>query len=93
MVKLRHSREEIRRLGDLLYDREIAPRSITVDAGLFAAIDVDSGAYEIAPDEIAALHGLLARRPDAQVYLRRVGASYLHHRLGPRSNSRRTPPT
>lgn len=92
MVKLRHSREEIGRLGDLIYDRDIAPRAPAADAGLFVAIDVESEAYEIASDELGAVHALLARYPDAQIWLRRVGAPYLHHLLSPRRKPPRTRP-
>jgi hypothetical protein len=84
MVRLRYSREEISRLGDLIYDREIAPRTNAEEAGLFVAIDVDSGAYEIASDELAVTERLLERKPEAQIWLRRIGARYTHHLLGPR---------
>lgn len=78
MVKLRYTPDEIARLGDELFDRVVAPRTTSEDAHLFVAVDVESGAFEIAPDELSAAHRLLDQNPDAQLWLRRVGAPYLH---------------
>ncbi len=47
---------------------------------------IESGAYEIDADELAASDRLLARKPDAQMWLRRVGSRYAH-RFGPRYQS------
>jgi formylmethanofuran dehydrogenase subunit B len=84
MVKLRYTPDEIARMGDSLYDSVVAPRVVAEDAGHFVAIDVESGAYEIAPDELSAMDRLRARKPDAQLWLQRVGVSYTHH-FGPRT--------
>ena len=78
MAKLRFTADEVARLGDELYDRVVAPRTAPRDAHLFVAIDVESGEYEIASDELVAAHRLLARNPEAQLWLRRVGAPYLY---------------
>jgi len=82
MVKLRYSAEEIGRRGDLLYESEVER---------VVAIDVDSGDYEIAPDALTAADGLCARRPDAQIWFRRVGFPYLDRHLGLRGSSRDFP--
>jgi hypothetical protein len=82
MVKLRYSAEEMGRRGDLLYEREVEPRVTPADRGRVVAIDVDSGDYEIASDTLASADGLCARRPDAQIWFRRVGFAYLHRHLG-----------
>jgi hypothetical protein len=89
MVELRYSPDEIARLGDSIYDREVAPHVVPEDAASFVAIDVDSGAYEIAPDELSAIDRLRARKLDAQVWLRRVGAPYTHRFGGSRRRSQR----
>ena len=39
-------------------------------------IDIETGAYEIDRDELAASDQLLARRLDAQMWTRRVGSQY-----------------
>jgi hypothetical protein len=80
MVKLRYTPEEIARMGDTLYERVVAPRIEAGDDGQFVAIDVESGVYEIAPDELSAIDRLRARKPDAQLWLQRVGVSYTRRR-------------
>ncbi|HZW29890.1 MAG TPA: hypothetical protein VFF52_04230, partial [Isosphaeraceae bacterium] len=48
------------------------------DQGKFAAVDIESGAYEIDEDELEACDKLSARVPDAQIGLVRVGSRYVH---------------
>ncbi len=87
MAKLRYTHDEIARLGNAMYDREVAPRTTAQDASRFVAIDVDSGAFEIDADELSAARRLRAGHPDAQIWLRRVGVPYLH-RFSPRFHPR-----
>lgn len=70
-------RAEVARRGDRLYDCEVRPR-IDEDAerGKYVVIDVHSGDFEIDEDEMAAGDRLAERRPDAQVWLTRVGSRY-----------------
>lgn len=77
-MKLRHTSGELARRGDLLYEREVAPHVSADDTGCFVAIDVESGAYEIDLHELAAIHRLLAQKPGAQIWLRRVGLPHTH---------------
>jgi len=51
----------------------------TKHRGEFVAIDIETGAYEVDPDELAASDRLLARVPNAQTWLRRVGWRYARH--------------
>lgn len=81
----RYGREEVARRGDEIYEREVRPRLTTEDQG-FAAIDVDTGAYELGRDERTAIDHLLARQPGAQVWLRKIGSRYTH-RFGPRPSA------
>ena len=53
----------------------------------FAAIDIETGAYEIDASELRASDRLEARVPDAQVWIRRIGSRYAR-RFGPRPRSR-----
>jgi hypothetical protein len=78
MVKPCHSAEELGRLGDTLYEREVVPHVSAEDTDCFVAIDIESGAYEIAADELMAVDRLFARKPGAQIWLRRVGPPYTH---------------
>lgn len=72
----RYSIEEFARRGDEIYDRDIRPHLEAGNEGKFILIDIETGAYEIDTDELAASDRLLARHPDAQVWLIRVGSRY-----------------
>jgi len=76
MHEPRYSKEEFARRGDELYEREVLPRLRPEDAGEYALIDIETGDYEVDRDELAASDRLLARKPDAQVWFRRVGSRY-----------------
>jgi hypothetical protein len=79
----RYSREEFARRGDLLYERDILPALGQSHEGKFVVIDIETGAYEVDADELAASDRLLARVPNAQVWLTRVGSRYART-FGPR---------
>ena len=79
MIGPRYSKEEFARRGDEIYERDIVSHFGPDDEGKFVVIDIETGAYEVDRDEIAASDRLLARRPDAQVWLRRVGSRYARH--------------
>jgi hypothetical protein len=55
------------------------------------AIDIETGAHQIASDELAACHQLRARYPEAQIWMVRVGSRYVHRfgGGGPRHVGRR----
>jgi hypothetical protein len=74
----RYSKEEFARRGDEIYDTQVPPHLKAEDEGMFAAIDIECGAYEIDADELEACDRLNARIPDAQIRLVRVGSRYLH---------------
>ena len=74
----RYSKEEFAQRGDEIYERDICPQiDETSNAGKFVAIDIETGAYEIDVDELTASDRLLARYPEAQIWLRRVGSRYV----------------
>ncbi len=71
----RYSKEEFAQRGDEIYERDVRPRIDEMsNAGKFVAIDIETGAYEIDVDELTASDRLLARSPEAQIWLRRVGS-------------------
>jgi len=82
----RYSKEEFARRGDAIYESDVLPRVKPEDAGKFAAIDIESGNFEIAVDELSACDKLTARIPDAQIWLVKVGSRYLH-RFGGRDSA------
>lgn len=72
----RYSEEEFVRRGDEIYERDLRPHVEAGHEGKFIVIDIATGAYEIDADELAASDRLLARHPEAQVWLRRVGSRH-----------------
>jgi hypothetical protein len=72
----RLGKEEFARRGDAIYDRDLRPKVEPGYDGQFVAIDIETGDYEVDPDEQVASDRLLTRRPGAQIWLRRVGSPY-----------------
>jgi len=81
-TKPRYSKEEFAQRGEAIYQRDIEPLVQGGDDGSFVAIDIETGKYEIDADETAASDRLLARVPNAQIWLRRIGSPYIR-RFGP----------
>ncbi|MEE8584725.1 MAG: hypothetical protein V3T83_07730 [Acidobacteriota bacterium] len=77
----RYSKEEFARRGDEIYEHTIRPSVEAADEGKFVVIDIETGAYEIDADELAASDRLLVRHPGAQTWLTRVGSRFAR-RLG-----------
>src|SRR5215831_17067643 len=72
-VKRRYSKEEFARRGDAIYEKDILPKVAAKDVGKFLAIDIETGEYEIAADEMRAGDKLRARLPEAQIWMVRIG--------------------
>ena len=73
-IQPRYSKEEFARRGDAIYERELPPMLEKGNEGKFVAIDIETGACEIDADELAASDRLVARVPNAQIWLRRIGS-------------------
>ena len=72
--------EEIARLGDEVYLRDIRPQVEADHHGEYVAIDVASGSWAISDDLRVAAKRLRAQCPGAtDVWLLRVGYRALHH--------------
>ena len=70
----RRPTEEIARLGDAMYERNIRARVEDDHQGEYVAIDVDSGCWAIGDTVTVARDRLRAERPDAvNVLFERVG--------------------
>jgi len=82
-VKRRYSKEEFARRGDAVYEKDVRPQLNPADEGKFAAIDIESGMYEIDADVLKAGNRLRARIPEAQIWMVRVGHRSVH-RIGDR---------
>lgn len=73
-------KDEIARLGDEIYERDIRPQVEAERRGECVAIDVDSGSWAISDDLRSAAKRLRAEHPGAMdVWLLRVGHRALHH--------------
>ncbi len=72
-----YSKEQAARRGDEIYDRSVRAQVEPQRNGEIVAIDLDSGAWEVDPDEITAAHRLESRHPNAQIWAVRVGSRYL----------------
>jgi hypothetical protein len=83
MTRPKYGKEEFARRGDELYERNVRAAVESDHEGEFVAIDIDTGAFEVDADEMAASDRLIARLPNAQIWLRRVGFRHARH-YGPR---------
>ena len=73
-------KEETARLGDAIYQREIRAQVEADHDGEVVAIDVESGAWAIGDNVIAATDRLWTRHPAAHdIWCLRVGHRVLHH--------------
>jgi hypothetical protein len=77
-TKRRYSKDEFAERGDAIYENDVRLQLKADDDGKFAAIDIESGAYEVDADELEACDRLRARVPDAQIWMVRVGSRYVH---------------
>ena len=78
----RYSKEEFARRDNERYKRQSRPQVEAGNHGKIVAIDIETGAYEVAEDVLTASDRLLARYPDAQAWFVRIGARAVH-RFGP----------
>jgi hypothetical protein len=74
----RYSDEEFAARGEAIFARDIEQHVRSEDARNFVLIDIETGDYEVHADQDAASDRLLARRPDAQVWMRRVGSPHAY---------------
>lgn len=79
--QLRYSKEEFARRGNEIYESQVRPQVEQSNYGKIVAIDIETGAFELAKDTITASDRLLERCPDAQIWCVRIGHRGVH-RLG-----------
>ena len=83
MSQPHYSAEEFARRGQQFYENEIRPHVEAENRGKVVAIDIETGAYELADDTVGASQRLRSRHPQAQIWFVRVGHPALH-RIGGR---------
>lgn len=68
-----HTSEEVSSRGEALYEQQIRNKVETQHKGKFLVIDIETGEYEIDPDDLMATKRLLAKRTNAVLYGLRIG--------------------
>ncbi|HSM81338.1 MAG TPA: hypothetical protein VLS96_06610 [Nodosilinea sp.] len=80
----RYSKEEFAQRGNALYESQIRHQVENDNHGRVVAIDIETGAFEVAETPIAATDALYERYPDAQPWVIRIGHPAVY-RFGSRS--------
>jgi hypothetical protein len=80
----RYSKEEFSRRGDEIYESQVRSQIEAENYGKIVAIDIETGAFEVADELLSASKHLLARLPDAQTWFVRIGHPAVDH-FGARS--------
>ncbi len=74
----RYTPEEHARRGQEMYEQKIRAAVEAGNDGKIIAIDVDSGAFEVAKTMLEACDRLLLTYPDAQIWCVRIGHDAVH---------------
>ena len=80
----RYSKEEFARRGDEIYQCQVRAQVEDGNHGKIVAIDIETGAFEVADDLLAASKRLLAKVADPQTWFIRIGHPAVDH-FGARS--------
>ena len=81
-TKRRYDKEEFARRGEAIFEKEIRATLKGRNPRDFVLIDIETGVFEVDADEDSASDRLVARVPDAQIWMRRVG-SHAARRFSP----------
>jgi hypothetical protein len=76
--QFRYSKEEFARRGNEIYESQVRSQVEEGNNGMIVAIDIETGAFELAKDTITASDRLLDRHPDAQIWCVRIGHKGVH---------------
>ena len=76
--QLRYSKEEFARRGNEIYQSQVRHQVEEGNHGKIVAIDIETGAFEVAKDSLTASDQLLARLTDAQIWFVRIGQRAVH---------------
>ena len=73
MPRIQYTPEEVARLGNQIYQRDIRDKVMPQHKGKFLVLDIESGDYEIDEDDLSAEEVLRVRRPDGVLFGLRIG--------------------
>jgi hypothetical protein len=76
--KPRYSKEEFARAGNEIYANSVRSQVEEGNYGKIVAIDIETGAFEVADDSLTAAKQLLKIYPDAQIFGIRIGYMAVH---------------
>lgn len=80
----RYSKEEFARRGKEIYENSVRSQVEEGNIGKIVAIDIETGAFEVADELLEASELLEARLPDSQTWFVRIGHLAVDH-FGARS--------
>lgn len=72
-IRPKYSKDEFLRRGEEIFQQEIAEKVRESDPDQIVAIDIDTADFEVGYDILETVDRLRKRRPEAQVWIRRVG--------------------
>jgi hypothetical protein len=73
MPYTRYSPSEVESRGEAIYAEQIRDKVEPQNKGRFLVVDIETGEYEVADEDLAATQRALAKRPDAVLYGLRIG--------------------
>jgi hypothetical protein len=76
--QLHYSKKEFARRGNEIYESQVRSQVEQDNHGKIVAIDIETGAFELAKDSLTASDRLLAQYPDAQIWFVRIGHRAVH---------------
>lgn len=74
----RYSKEEFARRGTEIYEQQVRSQVEEGQQGKIVAIDLETGAFEVAEDTLTACDRLRTRYPDSQIWCVRIGHRGVH---------------
>ncbi len=80
----RYNKEEFTRPGDAIYETQVRTLVEAENQGKFVAINIETGAFEVADDTMTATQRLRERIQDPQPWVVSIGYRAVH-RFGSRS--------
>ncbi|WP_036485668.1 hypothetical protein [Myxosarcina sp. GI1] len=80
----RYSKEEFARRGDEIYESQVRSQVEARNYGKIVAIDIETGAFEVADSLITSTDRFYKRYPNAQPWIIRIGHRAVY-RFGSRS--------
>ena len=75
----RYSKEELARRGQALYESSIQQQVESGNEGKIVAIDIETGAFEVADNVLPATNRLFEQYPNAQPWVIRIGYRAVYH--------------